>query len=58
VFGVFEPLAVGARVPAVVAGSYGVEKVFGASNKEAAMSALTPTAYSPLRADAGAQRKN
>lgn len=46
VFGVFEPLKVGMRVPAVVASSYGVEKVFGASDKEAALSALTNGLFS------------
>ena len=39
-FGVFEPLPIGARIPAVGAGSYGIEKVFGANDKEAAISAL------------------
>ena len=40
VFGVFQPLPLQARIPAVAASSYGIEKVFGASDAEAAQTAL------------------
>ena len=40
VFGVFQPLPLQARIPAVAASSYGIEKVFGADNQEAAQTAL------------------
>ena len=40
VFGVFQPLPLQARIPAVAASSYGIAKVFGADNQEAAQTAL------------------
>lgn len=40
VFGVLQPLPLKAQIPAVAASSYGIAKVFGADNAEAAQTAL------------------
>ena len=41
-------MPIGARIPAVGAGSYGIEKVFGANDKEAATAALTNAFFAAM----------